>query len=383
MSMGSWLTFSLVLAMTDAGPRPVEVPVDAVDALDAVDAGVVVDAGGEPVVDAGPVGWTVSATVSPDPVPFGGEVEFVVEVTRPARMRILVPDDLGASEALPRTRRPPRREAKELPDGRVQETLGFSFLALDVEDQKTPAFTLTVGPAASRTTPANDPASTDGTNNAGATTDASGDVLDVPSLPVRITTEPLPDVTDGGSPDGALVVEAAAGTIIYRVDDPRPWALLALLVVVVVVIVVTRAAIAARHVALPVAAGPPPPPPRPAHEVAIERLDALMPMLGQGDVTVFVEKMMDEVLRDYLAGRFALAAGTRTTKEIVVDLLSMAAVGLDIGLIERVGQDADLVKFARASLAAEQAHAMAGRVRALIIATAAVPSSPPSPSVAP
>lgn len=382
MSIGSWLTFSLVLATTDAGPRPVEVPPDAVAAVDVVDGGAVADGGIDAAVeaveaiDAGPVGWTVSATVTPAPVAFGGEVELVVEVTRPARMRILVPDDLGASDALPRTRKPPRREARELPDGRVHETLGFSFLALDVEDQKTPAFTLTVGPAAPRTTDpqANDPAANDASTG--------GDVLEVPSLPVRITTEPLPDVTDGGSPEGALVVEAAAGTIIYRVDDPRPWALLALLVVVVVVVVVTRAAIAARQVDAPVAVGPPPPPPRPAHEVAIERLDALMPMLGQGEVTIFVEKMMDEVLRDYLAGRFALAAGTRTTKEIVVDLLSMAAVGLDIGLIERVGQDADLVKFARASLAADQAHAMAGRVRALILATAAVPPAP-SPSVTP
>jgi hypothetical protein len=370
MSIGSWLTFSLVLATTDAGPRPVELPPDAV--ADVVDGGAVDDGGinaaVEAAVDAGPVGWTVSATVMPAPVAFGGEVELIVEVTRPARMRILVPDDLGASDALPRTRKPPRREARELPDGRVQETLGFSFLALDVTDQKTPAFTLTVGPAAARPDD--------------ASTDTGGDVLEVPSLPVRITTEPLPDVTDGGSPEGTLVVEAAAGTIIYRVDDPRPWALLALLVVVAVVVVVTRAAIAARQVDVPVAAGPPPPPPRPAHEVAIERLDALMPMLGQGEVTEFVEKMMDEVLRDYLAGRFALAAGTRTTKEIVVDLLSMAAVGLDIGLIERVGQDADLVKFARASLAADQAHAMAGRVRALILATAAVPPAP-SPSVTP
>ncbi len=104
--------------------------------------------------------------------------------------------------------------------------------------------------------------------------------------------------------------------------------------------------------------------------MALERLDALMPLLQRGEVTTFVEKMMDEVLRDYLAGRFALAAGTRTTREIVGDLLGVTSANLDVALVDRVGQDADLVKFARASLATEQAHAMAGRVRALIVATA-------------
>lgn len=341
-------------ATVDAGPRPIEPlePVAPTVDLD-VDAGVQADGdvGAAIGADAGPVGWSVQARVEPAVVPFGGEVQLVVVVTRPPKARIAVPDDVGAKEELPRTIRPPAREAKELPDGRVEETLRFGFLALDVKDITTPRFTLTVTGAG------------DG-----------GNVLEVPALPVKILVEPLPDPTDGGVPDGAMQLEPAAGVILYRVDDPRPWALLALLVVVVVVVVVVRAAIRARPLTPSVPPGPPPPPPRPAHEVALERLDALMPVLAGGDVTAFVERLMDEVLRDYLAGRFALAAGTRTTKEIVTDLLSIAAVNLDVALVERIGQDADLVKFARASLAADQAHAMAGRVRALIVATALTPA---------
>jgi hypothetical protein len=336
-------------AAVDAVPRPIEPVEPTFD--DTVDGD---DAGPTDVVDAGPVGWSVQARVEPATVPFGGEVQLVVVVTRPPKARIAIPDDVGAKEEFPRTALPPRRDAKELPDGRIEETLRFGFLALDLKDTATPRFTLTV-------------------TSAGDADD--GDVLEVPALPVKVLVEPLPDPTDGGVPDGAMQLEPAAGVILYRVDDPRPWALLALLVVVVVVIVVVRAAIRARPLAAPVVVGPPPPPPRPAHEVALERLDALMPVLAAGDVTGFVERLMDEVLRDYLAGRFALAAGTRTTKEIVTDLLSIAAVNLDVALVERVGQDADLVKFARASLAAEQAHAMAGRVRALIIATASVPTT--------
>jgi hypothetical protein len=337
-------------APVDAGPRPIEpVEVDVDGGVDVASDGGSGDAGAVGDADAGPVGWSVQARVEPAAVPFGGEVQLVVVVTRPPKARIAVPDDVGAKEELPRTAQPPRREARELQDGRIEETLRFGFLALDVKDSTTPRFTLTV--------------TTDGDAD-------GGDVLEVPALPVKILVEPLPDPSDGGVPDGALQLEPAAGVILYRVDDPRPWALLALLVVVAVVVVVVRAAIRARALTAPVVVGPPPPPPRPAHEVALERLDALMPLLAAGDVTAFVERLMDEVLRDYLAARFALAAGTRTTKEIVTDLLSIAAVNLDVTLVERVGQDADLVKFARASLAAEQAHAMAGRVRALILATA-------------
>jgi hypothetical protein len=367
-------------ATVDAGPRPIE-PVEpletvgALDTADAVDAGTPLSAN---VVDAGPAGWSVQASVEPSTVAFGGEVELVVVVTRPPKARIAIPEALGAADELPRTAKPPQRTARELPDGRIEETLRFGFLALDVKDTTTPRFTLTIVGARPREAIGDGDADglADGLARGGA---EGGDVLEVPALPVKIVVEPLPDPSDGGVPDGALAIEPAAGVISYRVDDPRPWALLALVLVVAVVIVTVRAAIKARPLVPVAAPGPPPQPPRPAHEVAIERLDALMPLLAAGEVTVFVERMMDEVLRDYLAGRFSLAAGTRTTKEIVTDLLSIAAVNLDVGLVERVGQDADLVKFARASLAADQAHAMAGRVRALIVATAPRGHDVPAP----
>jgi hypothetical protein len=369
MSPSLWLSVLIVAApgsaVVDAGPRPIE-PIESDEVVDA----------GTPtatsVVDAGPAGWSVQATVEPATVAFGGEVQLVVVVTRPPKARIAIPETLGAAPELPRTNRPPQRTARELPDGRIEETLRFGFLALDVTDTKTPRFLLTIVGARTNETDGEGDGGTDG-----------GDVLEVPALPVRIVVEPLPDPSDGGVSDGALAIEPAAGVISYRVDDPRPGALFALFVVAVAVIVAVRAAIKARPL-MPVAApGPPEAPPRPAHEVALERLDALMPLLSAGEVTVFVERMMDEVLRDYLAGRFSLSAETRTTKEIVTDLLSIAAVNLDVGLVDRVGQDADLVKFARASLAADQAHAMAGRVRALIVATAPRSTEAPASSETP
>ena len=326
------------VGVADAGPIPIA-PREAIDADDADGA----DDGGVVDTDAGVLDdFALQARVEPARVPFGGEVELVVSLRRGPRLRTLIPDDLGASEALPRTRKPPLRETHPRPDGDVDEVFRFSFLALDVKDLKTPAFVIHVGER----------------------------VLEVPALPVAVEVAPLPDITDGGAPDGALVVEAAADTIVYPVADERPWALLALMAGAAFILLALRKLIALREVRRPMPVGPPPPPPRPAHEVALERLEALMPLLANGDVTAFVERLMDEVLRDYLTARFALSAGTRTTKEIVTDLLSVTVVGLDVTLVERLGQDTDLMKFARAHLGREQAHGMAGRVRALIESTA-------------
>jgi hypothetical protein len=96
-------------------------------------------------------------------------------------------------------------------------------------------------------------------------------------------------------------------------------------------------------------------------------------LLQRGETGVFVERLMDEVLRDYIAARFALPAGARTTRELVKELLGVAVLGLDVGLIEGLLADADLVKFAKASIPAERANAMASRVRALVDATKLVP----------
>jgi hypothetical protein len=71
-----------------------------------------------------------------------------------------------------------------------------------------------------------------------------------------------------------------------------------------------------------------------------------------------------------LQARFQLPAGTRTTRELVQELLGVTVGGLDVTLVSDLLKDADLVKFAKASIASERAHAMAVRVRTLIEATA-------------
>ena len=166
-------------------------------------------------------------------------------------------------------------------------------------------------------------------------------------------------------------------SIAYPVPDARPWIALSALLSAGLLYAAVRAA--ARRRRLVVAKAPPVPiaPPRPAHEVALERLEALLAtgMLARGETGVFVERLMDEVLRDYLTARFGLSAGTRTTRELVKDLLGISWPGLDVVLVESLLADADLVKFAKAAISAERAHAMATRVRALIEATRSAPSA--------
>lgn len=386
MLSGAALLFLLASTGVDAGaeplPPPVPVPADGQDEDGGTTTGEDADAGPAEGIP----GVTVSAKVEPDPVPFGGRFELVVTVVRGRGQHLEIPVELGASEEVPQLGEA-RRTVQELPatpaspgadaglveaadagplEPRVWETLRIPFLALALEDARTPAFVLTA---------------------------KDGATLEVPALPVRVADDPsllaMPDAGPDAAPPepGAVQLEPASSTLSYRVADPRPWAVAAAFASALLAFVAVRAAQKRRRLRAP----PPPPvplaPPRPPHEVALERLEALLSsgLLSRGETGVFVERLMDEVLRDYLAARFALHAEARTTRELVAELLSVSVPGLDVKLVEELLHDADLVKFAKAAIAAERAHAMAMRVKMLVLATAPSGAAPagvaaPSPS---
>lgn len=352
----------LVLAQVDAGradalPPPIE-PREAVhaedDAESKADAGVdrAVDGAVDDAIDAGPVAvaqLTLSATVEPPVATFGEPFALVVTIVRERGVRLQMPGSLPDIEGAPRMEGnagpAETRAVEELPDGRVKETIRVPYLALDTVDLKTPAFALT---------------SKDGT------------VVDVPSLTIKVLVPPdAPDAGPALTKEGAVVLAPAAGSIAYPVPDARPWVALSSLLSAGLLYAAARAAARRRRMRAPAVPVAPPPPPRPAHEVALERLEALLAsgLLARGETAAFVERLMDEVLRDYLTARFALSAGTRTTRELVKDLLGVSVAGLDIALVETLLVDTDLVKFARKTIAPERAHAMATRVRALVEAT--------------
>ncbi len=110
------------------------------------------------------------------------------------------------------------------------------------------------------------------------------------------------------------------------------------------------------------------PPPRPAHEVALERLDRLGASLAStSDLRPFVFEL-SEIIREYLGGRFGFESLELTTEELVLKLRRRVSVedmpGLVLGEVEGWLSGCDLVKFARiAPTAAEARGALETAIR--------------------
>ena len=105
----------------------------------------------------------------------------------------------------------------------------------------------------------------------------------------------------------------------------------------------------------------PGPPPRPAHEVALEKLDRLgtYGFLENADNRPFYFAV-SEVIREYLGARFGFDSLELTTDELVAELHRSAAreqvLGLAQGQIEGWLSGCDLVKFAKISPSAAESR---------------------------
>lgn len=284
--------------------------------------------------------FALRARIEPDPVPFGGRFEVVVELTRPEGEELRLPEDIPETPAVRRAGEPTWEAKPANEPGLIFETLRIPYLALDYGDVKTPAIVLLV--------PGKEP-------------------LEIPALPLKIEEAPA---FEGEAAPGKLPLEPAAGPFLYSVFDPRPLvalfgvafsgaALFAYRLLARRRRPVQRPARSAHAIKAPT---------RPPDEEALSRLEALLAegLLAKGEVALFVTRLMDEVLRFYLEARFDVAAGKRTTRELSEGLLARSAPGLDLEALRSLLEHADLVKFARADVAAEAAHEMAGKVRVLI-----------------
>lgn len=123
-------------------------------------------------------------------------------------------------------------------------------------------------------------------------------------------------------------------------------------------------------------------PPRPAHEVALEALDALeqSPMLVEGRVKDF-HVALSEVARRYVEGRFGVRALEMTTREIRQGLARSSAPPEFAAGLGPVLDRCDLVKFAKVRPAADAARGLVGDVRELVRST--IPrEEPPEPQPA-
>jgi hypothetical protein len=101
----------------------------------------------------------------------------------------------------------------------------------------------------------------------------------------------------------------------------------------------------------------PGPPPRPAHQVALEKLDRLgaYGFLENADNRPFYFAV-SEIIREYLGGRYAFDSLELTTDELIAELRHQAGRELVLGEIQGWLSACDLVKFAKISPSAAEAR---------------------------
>jgi hypothetical protein len=123
----------------------------------------------------------------------------------------------------------------------------------------------------------------------------------------------------------------------------------------------------------------PGPPPRPAHEIALEKLDRLgqYGFLEDADNRPFYFAV-SEVIREYLGARFGFDSLELTTDELVDELRKSAGRELILGEIQGWLAACDLVKFAKISPSATEARGTLET--ALRIVTSTRPRPEPEPA---
>jgi hypothetical protein len=101
----------------------------------------------------------------------------------------------------------------------------------------------------------------------------------------------------------------------------------------------------------------PAPPPRPAHEIALDRLDRLgaRGLPEGGDHRPFYFEL-SEIVREYLGGRWGFDSLELTTAELMEELRNRASRELTLGEVEGWLSGCDLVKFAKVSPTTQEAR---------------------------
>jgi hypothetical protein len=291
-----------------------------------------------------PVARELRFWLDPEAVAFGAPFTLAIEWVRSDDERVSLPEAMPENDGV-RIAARPRRQVVEEPSldpgpGLVRERLFISYLAVDYESVKTPEVVLK-------------------TNR--------GEALEIPSLPVKVAMPPGMNRDAGPEPD--LNMADTRGAVVYRIRDLRPWIPLSSLLGAALGLV--GLSLFERRRRLPEL--PTRPQERevatePLHRVFLARLDALLArdLLQRGAVDAFTTELMNQILRPYLELRFAVPAEKRTTRELIEVLVADPAAGLDLGAMEGLLADADLVKYARAQITPVQCHGMAQRVRRLI-----------------
>jgi hypothetical protein len=266
----------------------------------------------------------------------GADETAAYHVNLPGRL------DLGAFTVLDR-----KETEKDLGDGRVQHQFALTIATYEPGEREIPAIEVTY-------------------------LGKGGDVRTARSapLPIKITSlianEPEPALKDAAGPvvvmeENLLLIYLGAGLLAAALGALLTW----------VIVRRMRARVAAR----------PGPPPRPAHEIALDKLDRLgrYGFLEDADNRPFYFSV-SEIIREYLGARFGFDSLELTTDELLAEL--RRAAGNELILVEIQGwlSACDLVKFAKISPSA--AEARGALETAIRIVTSTRPRPEPAPETA-
>jgi hypothetical protein len=295
---------------------------------------------------------TVTARTEKNEAHVGDAIAFTITSIGPRAMPVVLPAnlDLGQFSELGRA-----LEEKDLGDGKMSRAFNLKIAAYEPGTFDIPSVELTYF-------------------------GQDGTVKSVRTQPIPFTitsliaNEPEPKLKDNAAP---MPVVQRDYLLVYIAGG-----LLAAAIGAVIALVVRRR-LRNRKPA------PPPIPPRPAHEVAMEKLDRLGALLAEGgDLRPFYFQL-SEAIREYLGGRFGFDSLEMTTEELVVRVRRMpleSSRGVVASEIEGWLSACDLVKFAKVSPSAEQARGSLETAIRMVEATRPrpelQPSPPPGPEVA-
>jgi hypothetical protein len=255
-----------------------------------------------------------------DTVHVGDAITLVVTAISRRNVPVNLPGalDLGAFSVLDH-----KESEQDLGDGRVRHEFAITIAVYEPGDKEIPAVEVTY-------------------------LGKSGDVRTARTtpLPVKVTSlianEPEPALKDAAGPvvvleENRILIYGAAGLLAAALGALITWLIVRRL----------RARIAAR----------PGPPPRPAHEIALERLDRLgqYGFLENADNRPFYFAV-SEIIREYLGARFGFDSLELTTDELVDELRRTASRTLILGELQGWLAACDLVKFAKISPSATEAR---------------------------
>jgi hypothetical protein len=291
---------------------------------------------------------TVTARVQAgDAVRVGDAVALVVTAISRKNVPVNLP---GTLELGPFTLLDRKESEQDLGDGRVRHEFTLSIAAYEPGEKEVPAVEVTyLGKAGDVRTARTSP------------------------LPLKITSlianEPEPALKDAAGPVAVLeenkpLIYGALGLLAAAVGALVTWLVVRRL----------RGRVVVR----------PGPPPRPAHEIALEKLDRLgqYGFLEDADNRPFYFAV-SEVIREYLGARFGFDSLELTTDELVDELKRHG--GRELGIYEGEIQGwlaaCDLVKFAKISPSATEARG--SLETALRIVTSTRPRPEPAPDAPP